>query len=78
CPHPGCGRRFERKFNLDTHTKTHAPDQGRDFSCSSCEKKFSRRHDLQRHMASVHNSDQMHACTTCKKSFSRRDALARH
>ncbi|KAK3840244.1 MAG: hypothetical protein JOS17DRAFT_675892, partial [Linnemannia elongata] len=80
CNHPGCDRRFARLFNLHTHEKTHDPEQARPFICSDadCGKAFSRKHDLQRHEASVHKGERNFACTKCFKPFSRQDGLRRH
>lgn len=59
---PKCSRAFARAYNLSTHLSTHDPDPSRakPFSCPyrSCRaeggRSFSRKHDLQRHVASVH------------------------
>ncbi|KAG0056657.1 hypothetical protein BGZ83_004182 [Gryganskiella cystojenkinii] len=78
CKH--CDRQFARLFNLHTHEKTHDPEQARPFLCSdeTCGKAFSRKHDLQRHEASVHKGERNFACVTCHKPFSRQDGLRRH
>ncbi|WFD41857.1 hypothetical protein MPSI1_000493 [Malassezia psittaci] len=59
---PKCSRAFARAYNLNTHLSTHDPDPSRSkpFLCpyESCKSEggraFSRKHDLQRHVASVH------------------------
>lgn len=59
---PKCFRAFARAYNLSTHLSTHDPDPSRakPFPCPyrSCRaeggRSFSRKHDLQRHVASVH------------------------
>ncbi|WFC97769.1 hypothetical protein MYAM1_000488 [Malassezia yamatoensis] len=59
---PKCSRAFARAYNLNTHLSTHDPDPSRSkpFLCpyKSCKSEggraFSRKHDLQRHVASVH------------------------
>jgi len=59
---PQCSRAFARAYNLNTHLSTHDPDpnKAKPFSCPyrSCKseggRSFSRKHDLQRHVASVH------------------------
>ncbi|GAA5986595.1 hypothetical protein JCM11641_005161 [Rhodosporidiobolus odoratus] len=54
CPFSGCGRGFARNFNMQSHYKSHLGV--REFNCSHCPKKFSRRHDRARHCAAVHDS----------------------
>ncbi|KAI8350299.1 hypothetical protein B0O80DRAFT_389281 [Mortierella sp. GBAus27b] len=44
----------------------------------TCGKSFSRKHDLQRHEASVHKGERNFVCETCTKSFARQDGLRRH
>ncbi|KAI1314566.1 hypothetical protein EDD11_001995 [Mortierella claussenii] len=80
CIHPGCDRQFARLFNLHTHERTHDPDQIRPFICGvvQCSKGFSRKHDLQRHEASVHMGERNYRCPICSKPFSRQDGLRRH
>lgn len=59
---PKCNRAFARAYNLNTHMSIHDPDPQRSkpFPCPyrSCQseggRSFSRKHDLQRHVASVH------------------------
>ncbi|WFD30274.1 hypothetical protein MSPP1_001291 [Malassezia sp. CBS 17886] len=59
---PKCPRAFARAYNLNTHLSTHDPNPSRakPFPCPyrSCKaeggRSFSRKHDLQRHVASVH------------------------
>lgn len=62
---PKCSRAFARAYNLNTHMSTHDPDPSRSkpFPCPyrSCRaeggRSFSRKHDLQRHVASVHEME---------------------
>lgn len=60
-----CERAFARAYNLHTHMATHDPDPNRSkpFPCPypSCKadgrRSFSRKHDLQRHVASTHEHE---------------------
>ena len=45
--------------------------------CKVCEKKFSQKGDLNRHML-THTKVKAHECDICKKNFTRRDSLLRH
>ncbi|KAF9577031.1 hypothetical protein BGW38_008035 [Lunasporangiospora selenospora] len=76
----GCNRRFARLFNLHTHERTHDPDHERPHICPEpdCGKAFSRKHDMQRHEASVHKGERNFSCPACQKPFSRHDGLRRH
>jgi len=78
CTFPGCQRRFSRMYNLKTHYETHFPNRVRPFPCNQCSKAFSRKHDLQRHVTSVHKGEKLHQCDRCGKGFARKDALTRH
>ncbi|KAH9818663.1 hypothetical protein DFH28DRAFT_853779, partial [Melampsora americana] len=50
-----CNKHFARAFNLQTHIATHKGIKP--FKCPSplCQKSFSRRHDLSRHLNSLHS-----------------------
>ncbi|KAG8904665.1 Sigma-adaptin 3A [Tulasnella sp. 403] len=53
---PSCPRAFARAFNLKTHMATHDPNRVKQFVCrhSGCGRSFSRKHDLGRHLVSIH------------------------
>ncbi|KAG9047116.1 hypothetical protein FS837_003000 [Tulasnella sp. UAMH 9824] len=53
---PTCPRAFARAFNLKTHMATHDPNRVKNFVCrhSGCGRSFSRKHDLGRHLVSIH------------------------
>ncbi|KAI0702434.1 hypothetical protein BC835DRAFT_1211974, partial [Cytidiella melzeri] len=50
---------FARAFNLKTHIQTHDPNRSKPYACQhkSCGRAFSRKHDLTRHLISIHRSD---------------------
>lgn len=79
CPIADCTKAFTRKFNLQTHLRTHDPERARPFVCPQCNKDFLRLHDLERHEV-VHSKAKAHGCPDpdCGKRFTRADALRRH
>ncbi|KAI9476385.1 MAG: hypothetical protein EXX96DRAFT_527640 [Benjaminiella poitrasii] len=73
-----CNHVSKRRYNLMTHIKTHDKARLKEFGCTICEKRFDRRHDRDRHLATVHRGERSFVCSDCKTHFSRRDALNRH
>ncbi|TCD70667.1 hypothetical protein EIP91_002389 [Steccherinum ochraceum] len=86
-----CGRGFARHFNLKTHMQTHDPNRAKPFACShkGCGRAFSRKHDLMRHLTSIHRSstagspeaigvgnDVRSRCEDCGKSVAGKDKEA--
>ncbi|QRW27194.1 clathrin adaptor complex small chain [Rhizoctonia solani] len=53
---PQCPRAFARQFNLKTHMATHDPNRTKPHVChhAGCGRSFSRKHDLGRHLVSIH------------------------
>lgn len=47
------------------------------FDCDFCPARFTRGHDLRRHIR-LHTDERPFECATCGKGFSRSDALKRH
>lgn len=56
---PSCPRGFARAYNLKTHMGTHDPNRLKPHVCPhrSCGRSFSRKHDLGRHLISIHRDD---------------------
>ncbi|KAI8387026.1 hypothetical protein BD560DRAFT_486572 [Blakeslea trispora] len=73
-----CDHVSKRRYNLGTHIKTHDKSRVKEFGCPQCNKAFDRRHDRDRHLATVHRGERSYACSHCATHFSRRDALNRH
>jgi transcription factor CRZ1 len=50
---------FARAFNLKTHRETHNPNRAKPHACPfpTCGRSFSRKHDLGRHLISIHRVD---------------------
>jgi uncharacterized Zn-finger protein len=46
--------------------------------CQVCDSAFARKHDLQRHLRSLHGLLQTYKCKKCDQYFSRFDTLKRH
>ncbi|KAI0757295.1 hypothetical protein C8Q80DRAFT_1215963 [Daedaleopsis nitida] len=60
---PTCPRAFARAYNLKTHIQTHDPNRLKPYAChhKSCGRSFSRKHDLTRHMVSIHRTESVTA-----------------
>ncbi|KAF9535490.1 hypothetical protein CPB83DRAFT_865751 [Crepidotus variabilis] len=54
-----CPRAFARAYNLKTHMATHDPNRLKPYVCPqrSCGRSFSRKHDLGRHLISIHRDE---------------------
>lgn len=54
-----CPRAFARAYNLKTHMATHDPNRPKPHVCPhpSCSRSFSRKHDLGRHLVSIHRDE---------------------
>ncbi|KZT23753.1 hypothetical protein NEOLEDRAFT_1068712 [Neolentinus lepideus HHB14362 ss-1] len=61
---PTCNRAFARAYNLKTHIATHDPNRPKPHVCPhrACGRSFSRKHDLGRHLVSIHRDES--ACPT--------------
>ncbi|GJJ09603.1 hypothetical protein Clacol_003826 [Clathrus columnatus] len=60
---PACPRAFARAYNLKTHQQTHDPNRLKPHTCPhrSCGRSFSRKHDLGRHLVSIHRDEPVSA-----------------
>lgn len=64
-------RRLLRAKSSDSTSQslTHRP-----FGCPACPKRFTRKHDMERHDKTIHGGAKPFVCNFCSKAFSRKDA----
>lgn len=74
---PTCGKRFSRKFNLNTHIKcVHSDDK--DYLCKFCQRAFNHSSNLRKHIKTVHGQEDRLPCPECNKPFKHKEALKSH
>ncbi|XP_060915637.1 zinc finger protein ZFP2-like [Labrus mixtus] len=64
-------------INHDVSVSYRAHDDTKPFSCSQCEKSFTRQRNLMKHMRS-HTGEKPFHCSVCSKRFSHKETLVRH
>ncbi|KAJ7071506.1 hypothetical protein C8F01DRAFT_1110817 [Mycena amicta] len=69
---PSCPRAFARQYNLKTHMATHDPNRLKPHVCPhrSCGRSFSRKHDLGRHLVSIHRDESQREGSVCSSHHS--------
>ena len=67
-----CQQRFTRKSNLDEHKKSHYEEK-KEYICLHCDKTYSSRDTLGRHVRNTHFK-----CYTCKQTFINKSLLLQH
>ncbi|KAJ7042603.1 hypothetical protein C8F04DRAFT_1219229 [Mycena alexandri] len=67
-----CPRAFARAYNLKTHMATHDPNRLKPHVCPhrSCSRSFSRKHDLGRHLVSIHRDESQREDSVCSSHHS--------
>ncbi|XP_053290647.1 oocyte zinc finger protein XlCOF19 isoform X2 [Pleuronectes platessa] len=71
----GCGKRFNRKGDLNRHERSHTREKT--FSCSECSRRFNLRSNLNTHMRS-HAGEKPFSCSECGKRLRHRGHLNAH
>jgi len=71
-----CGKVSKCRSHLKKHLTTHSSE--RPYTCSLCNKHFSRSESLTRHLKTVHSEIAPHFCSTCRKCFKQRQDLRKH
>ncbi|KAJ3103364.1 Metallothionein expression activator [Phlyctochytrium planicorne] len=76
CPFEGCNRTFPRRYNLRSHLLCHSTEKPN--VCGTCGASFARKHDLSRHMRTLHNKRREFACCVCDQRFVNASQMVRH
>ena len=71
-----CGKRYEHKYNLNSHIK--AEHQGVLLQCPLCPKKFKSRSQRWQHKNIVHSTDDRYNCKYCGLRFGSESELRKH
>ena len=74
CFHGKCQSRYKHPQDLERHVATHNADR---FECEMCDKFFSQKRLLKRHLV-VHSNVCAYKCSNCKESFKHYNQLYRH
>ncbi|XP_063380553.1 zinc finger protein 157-like isoform X2 [Cydia fagiglandana] len=73
-----CERRFVSQTELDAHVISHTNNYEYAHECPVCQKKFSRKPFVARHIRQVHEKERKHQCELCPKAFFTNSALQEH
>ena len=74
CFHGKCQSRYKHPQDLERHIASHSADR---FECEMCDKFFSQKRLLKRHLV-VHSNICAYKCSNCKESFKHYNQLYRH
>ena len=71
-----CQKTFGSILSLRGHVTRHHQEK-KFHQCNECEKKYSTKHHLKRHVDSIHRN-KSHKCDFCTKSYTMKDTLNDH
>lgn len=71
-----CDKSFHINSSLLHHKILHINEKR--FSCTYCQKSYTRKDSLIPHIRSKHSSEKLYQCDICKKSFFEKSVLERH
>ncbi|ORY53750.1 hypothetical protein BCR33DRAFT_711109, partial [Rhizoclosmatium globosum] len=78
CPWPGCNKEFTQSYNVKPHYRATHTQSIIKTVCKFCPRSFNRVRDMERHVATVHNTVKPYSCVFCGTGFARIDSLRRH
>ncbi|XP_050393643.1 uncharacterized protein LOC126811785 isoform X2 [Patella vulgata] len=73
-----CSRSFQTASRLTIHKSCKHPPEQPVFKCIQCQKVFSFKRSLKRHIASAHMKERKFQCELCEKTFARNEYLVKH
>mmetsp|Transcript_47524 Transcript_47524/g.116446 ORF Transcript_47524/g.116446 Transcript_47524/m.116446 type:complete len:440 (-) Transcript_47524:214-1533(-) len=66
------------RINHRNTTILKSSDEKSTFHCLQCDRRFPKLHNLQRHVAAIHNRERSYHCNQCESSFTQLTNLKRH
>ena len=77
CTFEGCTKRFNDLYIFQLHKKRHLGLLERKYLCEYCEKRFTSKYALDRHVL-THTQQRPHACEYCSMAYTQRNDLVKH
>lgn len=73
---PTCSRFFQKRYHMKNHQKIH--NGLKLHECQLCQKRYTNKTNLDRHIRVTHHNEKKYACQECGKSFSQLAILRQH
>ncbi|CAG9806882.1 unnamed protein product [Chironomus riparius] len=77
CTFEGCTKRFNDLYIFQLHKKRHLGLLERKYHCEYCEKRFTSKYALDRHVL-THTQQRPHVCEYCSMAYTQRNDLIKH